>query len=146
MSIQSDRELEAWQLGMEFVVGVYGLTKHFPREERYGLTAQLRRAAVSVPSNTSEGHRQGSKIYRNSVLIALGSRAHPRPLDRQSRWPTVERVLACGSDIRLLRPKQADPRALLDDCQESLDAVVSNDVRVRVLRRPPHRQRGQLLI
>jgi four helix bundle protein len=47
MQVQSYRDLEAWQLGMEFVVRVYGVTKDFPREELYGLTSQLRRAAVA---------------------------------------------------------------------------------------------------
>ena len=75
MSIQSYRDLEAWQLGMDFVVDVYALTKVLPQEERYGLTSQLRRAAVSIPSNLSEGHQLGGKSYRRSVSLALGSLA-----------------------------------------------------------------------
>ena len=51
MSIQSYRDLETWQLAMQFVVRVYELSAGFPQAERYGLTSQLRRAAVSVPSN-----------------------------------------------------------------------------------------------
>jgi four helix bundle protein len=53
------RELVAWQRGMEFVESIYRLTMHFPREEMYGLTNQLRRAAVSVPSNVAEGQGRG---------------------------------------------------------------------------------------
>ena len=68
-------DLEAWQIGMDFVVGVYALTKSFPREERYGLTSQLRRAAVAVPSNVSEGHQHGTKAYLHFVVLALGSLA-----------------------------------------------------------------------
>ena len=75
MPIQSYRDLEAWQIGMDFVVGVYALTKSFPREERYGLTSQLRRAAVAVPSNVSEGHQHGTKAYLHFVVLALGSLA-----------------------------------------------------------------------
>jgi four helix bundle protein len=75
MPIRSYRDLESWQLAMDFVVNVYELTKRLPVEERYGLTAQLRRAAVSVPSNVSEGHQLGGKSYKRSVSLALGSLA-----------------------------------------------------------------------
>ena len=75
MAIQSYRDLEAWQLGMEFVVRVYAVTRDFPREEMFGLTSQLRRAAVAIPSNVSEGHQQGTKAYLHFVVMALGSLA-----------------------------------------------------------------------
>ena len=74
-TITSYRDLEAWQLGMAFVEGVYALTRTFPREELFGLTTQLRRAAVSIPSQVAEGHRQGTKAYRHYVVRALGSHA-----------------------------------------------------------------------
>ena len=73
MLIQSYRDLEAWQLAMDYVVAVYELTEKFPREERFGLTAQLRRAAVAIPSNISEGHQQGTRAYLRYVVIAVGS-------------------------------------------------------------------------
>jgi len=60
---------------MNLVVAIYGLTKRFPREELYGLTSQLRRAAVSIPSNIGEGHQQGTKSYAHFVSLALGSLA-----------------------------------------------------------------------
>src|SRR6185503_962184 len=75
MTIQSFRDLEAWRIGMEFVVRVYAVTSGFPGEERYGLTSQLRRAAVAIPSNVSEGHQQGTKAYLHFVIMALGSLA-----------------------------------------------------------------------
>jgi four helix bundle protein len=75
MAIQSYRDLQAWQLGMAFVVDVYTITTRLPGDERYGLTAQMRRAAVSVPSNVSEGHQLGGKSYKRSVSLALGSLA-----------------------------------------------------------------------
>jgi four helix bundle protein len=75
MVIQSYRDLEAWQLGMEFVVRVYSVTQCFPSEEKYALTSQLRKAAVSIPSNVSEGHQQGTKAYHHFVVMALGSLA-----------------------------------------------------------------------
>ena len=57
---------------MEFVVRVYALTRQFPREEVYGLTSQLRRAAVGIPSNISEGHQRGTKAYLYFLTIAQG--------------------------------------------------------------------------
>jgi four helix bundle protein len=48
---------------MDFVVAIYALTTRFPREEQFGLTSQLRRVAVGIPSNISEGHLQGSRAY-----------------------------------------------------------------------------------
>jgi four helix bundle protein len=75
MTIRSYRDLEAWQLSMELAVEVYGLTRQFPPEERYGLTSQVRRAAVGIPSNVSEGHRLSTKAYRHFVMLALGCHA-----------------------------------------------------------------------
>jgi four helix bundle protein len=70
------RELEVWQLGMEMVEDCYRITGRLPIEERYGLTSQIRRAAVSIPSNVAEGHnRRLPKPYRNHVNIAMGSQA-----------------------------------------------------------------------
>jgi four helix bundle protein len=54
------RDLEVWQSAMELAVRVYRLTALFPKEERYGLTSQMRRAAVSVPSNIAEGKGRSS--------------------------------------------------------------------------------------
>ena len=75
MAIKSFRDLEAWQLGMESVMQIYAVTGGFPLEERYGLTSQLRRAAIAIPSNISEGHQQGTKAYLHYVTKALGSLA-----------------------------------------------------------------------
>ena len=74
-TITSYRDLEAWQLGMTFVEDVYALARSFPREELFGLTSQLRRAAVSIPSLVAEGHRQSTRTYRDYVVRALGSHA-----------------------------------------------------------------------
>jgi four helix bundle protein len=72
--IKSYRDLDAWRLAMEIVVGIYRVTKAFPADERFGLTAQVRRAAVSIPSNIAEGHdRLGAAEFRRFVSIARGS-------------------------------------------------------------------------
>ncbi len=54
------RDLEVWKAAMELAIRVYRLTAQFPKEERYGLTSQMRRAAVSVPSNIAEGKGRAS--------------------------------------------------------------------------------------
>jgi len=67
-------DLIAWQKAMELVEAVYKMTKAFPKEELYGLTSQLRRSVVSVPSNLAEGHsRSGSREFMHRVSIAHGS-------------------------------------------------------------------------
>jgi four helix bundle protein len=92
MSIRSFRDLEAWQLGIELALRVYSLTKSFPREELYGLTSQLRRAAVAIPSNISEGHQQGTKAYLHYVVIAIGSLAEvDTQLEISNRLRLVQR-------------------------------------------------------
>jgi len=63
-----------WQESMSLVEDVYRLTTHFPQDERFGLTMQLRRAAVSIPSNIGEGaRRRRARSFRHFVEIALGS-------------------------------------------------------------------------
>ena len=72
-SQESFRDLEVWQEAMTLVEEIYALTKSFPRDERFGLTAQLRRAAVSIPSNIGEGARRRGGAFRLHIEIALGS-------------------------------------------------------------------------
>jgi four helix bundle protein len=70
------RKLEVWRVSMDFVEECYKATRRFPREELYGLTSQVRRAAVSIPSNVAEGYcRRSTKAYANHISIALGSHA-----------------------------------------------------------------------
>ncbi|MEZ6153392.1 MAG: four helix bundle protein [Pirellulaceae bacterium] len=76
MAVQSYKDLIVWQRAMELVTQIYKETKSFPKEEMYGLTSQLRRAAVSIPSNIAEGHaRKGTAEFRNFLSIARGSLA-----------------------------------------------------------------------
>jgi four helix bundle protein len=72
--IKSFKDLKIWQKGIQLVEDVYALSKTFPKEEIYGLQSQLRRSAVSIPSNIAEGFaRIHNKEYRNFLYIALGS-------------------------------------------------------------------------
>jgi four helix bundle protein len=70
------RELDAWNAGMVLVTHCYEMTRQFGREERFGLAGQIRRAAVSIPSNIAEGScRKSAPMFRHHVSIALGSHA-----------------------------------------------------------------------
>lgn len=72
----SYRDLIVWQKSMELVERVYRMTRAFPAEELYGLSSQVRRAAVSIPSNIAEGQaRKSTAEFRNFLSIAQGSRA-----------------------------------------------------------------------
>jgi len=72
--IQSFRDLQVWQRSIQMTVAVYRLTRDFPREEIYGLTSQMRRSSVSVPSNIAEGQgRLNLAEFRQFLGIARGS-------------------------------------------------------------------------
>jgi four helix bundle protein len=74
--IRSYRDLIVWQKSMDLTVDVYHLTRAFPSDERFGLTAQIRRRAGSIPANVAEGHSRHSRgDYRRSTALACGSLA-----------------------------------------------------------------------
>lgn len=75
-TVHSYKELIVWQRAMDLVTEIYTLTDGFPKEELYGLTSQMRRAAVSVPSNIAEGRCRGHlKEYKQFLWNAYGSGA-----------------------------------------------------------------------
>lgn len=68
------KDLDAWKHSISLVTEIYEITKSFPKEEIYALTSQIRRAAVSIPSNIAEGSaRQSDKEFIQFLYIALGS-------------------------------------------------------------------------
>ena len=74
MKVKNYQELIVWQKAMDLVEEVYVVSKSFPREEIYGLTSQLRRAAVSIPSNIAEGQgRRTTPDFLRHLSIAYGS-------------------------------------------------------------------------
>jgi len=76
ISMRGHRGLVAWQKAMELVTEVYRITRDFPKDELYGLVSQLRRAAVSVPSNLAEGYGRNSRNeFHQFVGVARGSLA-----------------------------------------------------------------------
>ncbi len=100
MAITSFRDLLVWQEAMRLVEEVYRLSGEFPKEEQFGLTSQMRRAAVSIPSNIAEGARRrqlGAFLYH--LRIALGSQAE------------IEVQLEIAMRLKLCSPENAGPLA-----------------------------------
>ncbi|HUN24482.1 MAG TPA: four helix bundle protein [Anaerolineales bacterium] len=73
--VKSFRDLLVWQRSVALATEIYRVTNNFPKSESFALTSQIRRSAVSVPSNIAEGNMRGSKEYRYFLSIALGSLA-----------------------------------------------------------------------
>lgn len=72
--LKNYKELNVWQKAYKFCLEIYKITMSFPKEERYGLTSQIRMAAVSVPSNIAEGYgRKTTNEYIQALYIAYGS-------------------------------------------------------------------------
>ena len=104
MSGRSYRDLEVWQKAMDLVTGIYSTTNSFPDTEKFGLTNQLRRAAVSIPSNIAEGQGRGSKKEFNQFLnIAYGS------------LQEVETQIEIATRLNFIHNEQSTP--LLDQCR-----------------------------
>jgi len=112
-TIISFRDLEIWKRGIDLVQSIYEITKSFPNSECYGLTSQIRRAAVSIPSNIAEGHTRGHKAeFRQFLFIALGSSAELETqliiayelgyLDSLKKNKLIEEMDILGKQIRTL--------------------------------------------
>ena len=72
--LKNYKELKVWQKSYELCLEVYRITANFPREERYGLTSQIRRSVVSIPSNIAEGYgRKTTLDYIRMLYISYGS-------------------------------------------------------------------------
>ena len=75
-SVRRHHDLKVWQVSIQLVKKIYGVTTAFPNEETYGLVSQMRRSAVSIPSNIAEGHaRLSTREYIRHLSISLGSLA-----------------------------------------------------------------------
>lgn len=72
--MRTHKDLDVWKLSIEFVTEIYVLTMRFPKEEQFGLTNQIRRASVSIPSNIAEGAgRRSDKEFLQFLYISMGS-------------------------------------------------------------------------
>jgi four helix bundle protein len=96
-TIQSFRDLIAWQKSMDLADMIYDLTEHFPSREHFGLAYQLRKSAVSIPSNIAEGTRRKTPGYVHHLAIALGSHAE---LDTQCELATRRRFIGVADSER----------------------------------------------
>ena len=106
MRVKQFRNLQVWQESMELARQVYGLTRQFPKEEMFGLTGQMRRAAVSVPSNIAEG--QGRLTDRAFSLFLGHSRGSLFELETQAelaeslgymKKEQLEKLLAASGEV-----------------------------------------------
>ena len=74
MAIRDFRDLKVWKLGKELVIDIYKITRDFPRNEQFGLVSQMRRCAVSIPSNIAEGfnrtHKRDNRRFLNMALCS----------------------------------------------------------------------------
>jgi len=114
--IQSYRDLIVWQKSMDLVVAIYDLTDSFPKSEIYGLTSQMRRCSISIPSNIAEGRRRGSpKEFRRFLLMSYGSGAE---LETQIE---IAKRLPFSANLDY---KKAD--SLLDEVMRILNKILSN--------------------
>lgn len=113
--INTYKDLVVWQKSMDLVVEVYKLTEDFPRSEIYGLTSQMRRCAVSIPSNIAEGRRRGTrKDYRHFLIIAYGSGAE---LETQIE---IAKRLPFGKNLDFIKVEN-----LLDEVMRMLNKMLS---------------------
>ena len=101
------KELMVWQKSMDLVCAVYTCTKSFPKEELYGLTSQIRRASVSIPSNIAEGaSRAGSKEFMQFLHIARGSASELETqlllAERIGYLPTNNNIFANVTSVKQL--------------------------------------------
>jgi four helix bundle protein len=104
--IRDYRDLEVWQKAMGLTEACYRLSKNFPRDEVFGLTSQLRRAAVSVPANIAEGRgRRGTREFIRFIDVAYGSlmevETHLQLADRLGYigQPTTDDLLAASGEV-----------------------------------------------
>lgn len=113
----SFRDLIVWQKAMDLVVETYKVTGQFPKEELYGLTSQMKRSAVSIPSNIAEGRMRGTrKDYRQFLIISRGSGA-----ELETQVEIAKRLqFGKGIDYRLLDSLLCEVMKILNKMVSSL--------------------------
>jgi four helix bundle protein len=117
--LQRFTEIKVWQRSHQLVLDIYRISKEFPEDERFGLTSQLRRAAVSVPCNIAEGSKRVTgQDYARFLNIAQGSVAE------------VQYLLILGGDLGYLNAESA--KSLLGEAEEI--GAMLNSLRMQVQR------------
>ena len=116
MGVQKYEDLIVWQKAMDLVEEIYRLTKLLPNDEIYALSSQMKRAAVSIPSNIAEGQeRNTTKDFINHLYIAKGSKGE---LETQ--------VLLCVRLQYLAQPQIATAQNLLTEVGKMLNALIQS--------------------
>ncbi|MEK7137585.1 MAG: four helix bundle protein [Patescibacteria group bacterium] len=114
--IQSYQDLLVWQKAVDLVVSIYALTALFPAKEMFVMTAQMKRSAISIPSNIAEGSRRGTKKdFRHFLLNAFGSGA-----ELETQIIIVNR-LSFGKDLDYNKVDQ-----LLNEVMKMLNTLIQN--------------------
>jgi four helix bundle protein len=110
---KSFRDLDVWKLSIEIVKNIYQLTNKFPNSEIYGMIAQLRRSAISIPSNIAEGQgRNSAKEFKQFLAIALGSLAE------------LETQLVISKEVNYLTERDLSPLIIdLDIARKMIKAL-----------------------
>ena len=114
------KELKVWHVGMDLVFSVYKATELFPKHEIYGLVSQMRRCAVSIPSNIAEGSsRQNAKEFMQFLYIANGSLSE---LDTQL---IISQRLNYISDIQIYEEPIRQLRSMISELIKSLQTPIN---------------------
>ncbi len=115
MAIHSYRDLIVWQKSVEFVTRIYQITRDFPADEEFGLTSQIRRCAVSIPSNMAEGYgRHMTKDYIRFLHISEGSLCE------------VQTQLLIAKNLNFL---PSDLYTELDECTREIERMLTSLIR-----------------
>lgn len=119
VSLKNYRHLEVWKKAMDLVVECYRVTRDFPKDEVYGLSGQLRRAAVSIPANIAEGQgRQHKKEFLRYLSIAYGSLA-----ELETHLQIAERLNYIAMDqLKPLMDKTSEIGRMINGLRKSLEA------------------------
>jgi len=112
MGIKTYRDLDIWKKGIELVKDTYKLTEKFPKQEMYGLVSQMRRSAISIPSNVAEGFRRcHNKEYKQFLYTSLGSCAE------------LETQITIAKELKYI---QEDKEAMLLERLDHICRMISN--------------------
>ena len=119
MKVRSFRDLDVWQLSMQLAEDTYHLIRRFPPDERYGLSLQLRKATVSIPSNIAEGSGYGTnRRYVHHLRVASGSNS-----EAQTQLELAERLkFASPDEIGPLLMRASQIGRMLNRLIQSLEA------------------------
>jgi len=125
--VRTYRDLKVWQKSCDLVTDVYKLSNKLPKEELYGLTSQLRRAVISVPSNIAEGHaRKSTKEFINFLSITSGSLAE---VETQLIL-SVNLKYLLENDVMPIKNKIIEIEKILFSLKKSLKQKLANTINI----------------